>query len=275
MSQDGVSYSERIMIPSPTISEKLFPGRNLAQEWTKARPSKKLPPFLELGVRFDLARLQEVATNCMRTPGDFFPDHVATAFSEEAVEARPSEYCFGLLAGLSAPAKDLQDQLDQSRGSSWMQHHQTLTRRQVIRSLIELDENYNPVIDERNYTELRKDLAGTEIDRIRRQFRARCVRLRFAQLKAGESVRPHIDSSARYALRIIVPIFSNDQCLYGALVKSQKREWPLKPGHTYFVNGGYTHWARNMGTTDRIILILSLDGQQDWEWMHANHILPA
>ena len=263
------------MIPSHIISERLFPGRDLPTEWAKARPSKTLPPFMKLPISIDLPSLQKLACQSLKDPEIFFADHVGTAFAEEAVQARPSEYCFGLLSALSPAASRLQGELNQLRKMEWLEHHQTLTRKQIVRSLIELNENYNPVIDERNYTTLHPQLKNSEIERIAFLFRSRAVRLRFARLGPGETVRPHIDSSARYALRILIPIFSNEQCSYGSIVDGKQRTWVLEEGQVYFVNGGYVHWARNEGPTDRVVLIFSLDGQEDWDWMNEFNLLPS
>ena len=38
----------------------------------------------------------------------------------------------------------------------------------------------------------------------------------------------------------------------------------MKVGKVYMVNNGITHWAYNQGTTDRMHLVISVNGQQDY-----------
>jgi len=255
------------MMTSQRISEVLFPNRNLDQEWKISRPTKSIPPILRLNLHFNLEELKTIASQCSQRRDFYFQDHLAEAFSKQISSSRPLQYCDGLLMRPSDAAYEIQKKLNDDRNKDWLEHHRELSHLQIVRSLRYLDDNYNPLIDERNYHCLNPELKGSEVDRLRQMFRAPCVRMRFTQLRPGQEVAPHIDSSARYAMRIIIPVHTNKDSVYGARSLGRNEEWVLEEGNAYLVNGGYVHWARNHGSCNRVILIFSLDGQQDLDWI--------
>lgn len=124
--------------------------------------------------------------------------------------------------------------------------------------------HYNPVLDERNYTR-RKDICTGYWNTILDTFKAPITRTRFAYLASNHSIKPHIDYNTTYSIRVHIPIITNSRsflCAYDYDGKVVKQHCPAD-GSVWFLNTGMRHWAENNGTTGRIHLIISLNGQED------------
>ena len=124
-----------------------------------------------------------------------------------------------------------------------------------------------PELDERNYNRPRAFLDKTpELKKVLNHFSDRLMRARFAKIKAGFSIKPHIDYDTTYGIRLHLAINTNDQCfLWARRSKSENFEKFFVPddGCFYFVNAGFEHYASNEGLSDRSHLVLSIYGQQD------------
>ena len=156
---------------------------------------------------------------------------------------------------------NVRSKAEKKRGIPWTDHQKGLSTRSRLKSLINLNEEYDPLVDERNYTRLPEDLEGTYITELLSQFRARPVRARFVSLKPGTEVRPHIDYSPKYALKVHIPVYTNDKAILGF---EGHGEHHLRSGKATIVNSAIKHWAANRGDEERIHLVISLDGQEDY-----------
>ena len=95
-------------------------------------------------------------------------------------------------------------------------------------------------------------------------FQANAIRVRLVSLKPQSSITPHIDYPVTYAVRIIVPIQTNEECYNYFWYRGQKIKYHLKAnGHPYFINVAFRHSVVNMGDNSRICLMFSLATPED------------
>jgi hypothetical protein len=131
-------------------------------------------------------------------------------------------------------------------------------------STIKNSKKYNPVLDERNYTK-RKDICSGYWNTILDTFKSPVTRTRFAFLAPNHKIKPHIDYNTTYSIRIHIPIITNPDsylCAYNHDGTIMKHHCPADGG-VWFLNTGMMHWAENNGSSPRIHLIISLNGQDD------------
>lgn len=131
-------------------------------------------------------------------------------------------------------------------------------------SSIKSSKNYNPILDERNYT-TRKDICTGYWNDILDTFKAPITRTRFAFLAPKHQIKPHIDYNTTYSIRVHIPIITNPDsylCAYDYDGNIIKQHCPADGG-VWFLNTGMKHWAENNGSEGRIHLIISLNGQDD------------
>ena len=120
----------------------------------------------------------------------------------------------------------------------------------------------NIAADERFY---RKPVQGIPeyLSQVLNNFRPYLHRARFARLKPGCEVKPHIDYDTTYSIRLHIPISTNSKCLNGCFAADENIAIHLPAdGSVWFVNQGLKHWAVNNGLTERVHLILSVDSQK-------------
>ena len=103
----------------------------------------------------------------------------------------------------------------------------------------------------------------TLFDKIFLTFKSQPTRIRLVRLAAGAIVPPHIDYDPSYAVRIIIPIISNPECLNLFWVKNNSETFYLRPGQAYFLNTGYRHAVVNLSHSDRYTLMVTLSGTED------------
>ena len=121
--------------------------------------------------------------------------------------------------------------------------------------------------NERNYTKLVDWVEGTYIEEVLDKFKSQYTRCRFNVVRPGGYILPHIDYNTDYSVRYQIPIQTNDWSYFGIQRKNEKpdvRHFPAD-GSTWFFNPGWNHSAWNMGKTDRIHMIISVNGQEDLE----------
>lgn len=136
---------------------------------------------------------------------------------------------------------------------------ESLRRRKLISTLP------NSAFNELTYTKKTKVYGQYKelFDQILTSAKAQPTRIRLVRLAAGSSVPPHIDYDPSYAVRIIIPILSNQECVNLFWIKNQVQSVFLQPGKAYFLNTGYKHAVINLSNTDRYTLMITLDGSQD------------
>lgn len=129
---------------------------------------------------------------------------------------------------------------------------------------VRMSGDVDPRLVERNYTKPTDLLKGTYIEKCLRQFKSTVTRVRLVKLKAGYLVPAHIDYDPSYAVRVLLPIETNKFCMNFLWRKGVHEPMHLPAnGSPWFFNVGFSHGVGNYGPTDRITLMISLDGQED------------
>lgn len=127
---------------------------------------------------------------------------------------------------------------------------------------------YMPEADEKNY-DVRNDYCvgyvQEVLDLIEHNI-GHVTRSRYAVLMPGEEIKEHMDINTDKAVRIHVPLITNEECVFG--VRGKKREvvehMPAD-GSVWFINQGYPHWVKNNGDQPRVHLVVSVVGQNNIE----------
>jgi len=117
--------------------------------------------------------------------------------------------------------------------------------------------------EEHLYNVPTEEYTGSYFEKIVTQCKSPASRIRITKLAPGKEIPFHVDYDTTYAVRCIVPIFSD-----GLVKNLWKRdgaveEYVLEAGNAYFLNIGYPHSVVNTSDQPRIALMFSLDGQLD------------
>jgi hypothetical protein len=121
------------------------------------------------------------------------------------------------------------------------------------------------VMNESTYTvktEIYKRYSSV-FDSIINNFKGKPTRIRLVKLEAGSNVSPHIDYDPSYAVRIIIPIIADPECVNVFWVKNDVEATTFVPGKAYFLNTGYKHAVMNMSKCDRYTFMISINGTED------------
>lgn len=139
-----------------------------------------------------------------------------------------------------------------------------------IRNKKILSETAGSLLNEKEYGKLTEHYNRYKdvFDRVLLKFKGKPTRVRLVKLQAGSSLTPHIDYDPSYAVRIIIPIISNDECVNLFWVKNEIVSTSFIPGKAYFLNIGYKHSVVNLSKEDRYTFLVSVDGIED-----INHLL--
>lgn len=135
--------------------------------------------------------------------------------------------------------------------------------RERVQRVREGSGRYFPQADERNFTKRASWVQGV-FSEILDSFAAPLARCRLALMQPGFRVREHIDFNTDYAIRLHIPIVTNQSARIGVRYKGEVIERHLPAdGSIWFINAGYPHYAYNDGAEPRVHLVLTLSGQQD------------
>jgi hypothetical protein len=121
--------------------------------------------------------------------------------------------------------------------------------------------------NEKNYGKFRSFIDDLDYTKqILSSFKNKVTRARFARLKPGADIKPHIDNNVGYGVRYHLALETNDQC-YIAIRKNPKSDFEYfhipADGHLYYINVGFEHFAINKGDTDRVHLVIGINGLDD------------
>jgi len=109
------------------------------------------------------------------------------------------------------------------------------------------------------------DYIGSVFEDIVKQLKAPASRVRLTKLAAGKKIPFHVDYDVSYAVRCIVPIYTNSNIINQFKIGDEIETYNLEAGKAYFLNIGYPHSVHNNSNEDRIALMFSLDGTDDLE----------
>jgi hypothetical protein len=123
------------------------------------------------------------------------------------------------------------------------------------------------VMDESTYTQKTDVYQKYQalFDSILSKFKGQTTRIRLVKLAAGTHITPHIDYDPSYAVRIILPVISDLDCLNVFWVKNKIETTSLIPGNAYFLNTGYKHAVLNFSKNHRYTFMVSIKGIEDIE----------
>lgn len=93
-------------------------------------------------------------------------------------------------------------------------------------------------------------------------FKSSLIAVRLLKLEKGSEIKPHKDFNLGYedgCFRLHIPIITNDKVSF---ILDDERV-VMNPGECWYTNVNYTHAVSNLGTTDRIHLVIDLE-RNDW-----------
>lgn len=125
--------------------------------------------------------------------------------------------------------------------------------------------NYSPIADEKLYdkrNEFCKGYINEVMDMLEEKI-GHVARSRYAVLKAGEEIKPHLDINTDKAIRIHIPLITHEDVKIGVKGKQTSHEIHMEAdGSVWFMNQGYEHWVKNDSDVDRIHLVFVVMGQE-------------
>lgn len=124
--------------------------------------------------------------------------------------------------------------------------------------------SYSPIADEKLYdkrNEFCKGYVAEVLDMIE-QHVGHVARTRYAVLKAGEEIKPHLDINTDKAVRIHIPLITHEDVIVGTKGKKRTVEQHMPAdGSVWFLNQAYEHWVKNDSDIDRVHLVAVVTGQ--------------
>lgn len=124
--------------------------------------------------------------------------------------------------------------------------------------------DYIPIADEKLYdkrNEFCKGYVSEVLDIIEKNI-GHVARTRYAVLKAGEEIKPHLDINTDKAVRIHIPLITHPDVIIGTRGKKRIIELHMPAdGSVWFLNQGYEHWVKNHSNVDRVHLVVVVTGQ--------------
>jgi hypothetical protein len=145
-----------------------------------------------------------------------------------------------------------------------------LTPQQFARRLEKISDpahpDYSPISDEKMYdkrTGYAKGYVNEIMDMLEENI-GHVARSRYAVLKAGEEIKPHLDINTDKAVRIHIPLITHPNCIFGVTGKKTEviNHMPAD-GSVWFINQGYSHWVKNESPVDRVHLVFVVIGQNE------------
>lgn len=139
---------------------------------------------------------------------------------------------------------------------------------------------YVPIADEKLYDKRNEFCQGyiNEVMDLIEENIGHVTRSRFAVLRAGEEIKPHLDINTDKAVRIHIPLITHEDCVFGLENKKGSIENHMPAdGGVWFINQGFRHWVKNNSSVDRVHLVFVVTGQngileadQQW-WGNEKH----
>ena len=100
-------------------------------------------------------------------------------------------------------------------------------------------------------------------EKIVTQCQAQASRIRITKLAPGKMIPWHVDYDVSYGVRVIVPIYGDNNVINLFKRNNKIEAYNLKNGVANFLNIGYTHGVVSMSKKARLALMFTLDGTKD------------
>lgn len=144
-----------------------------------------------------------------------------------------------------------------------------LTPREFARRLEKISNpshpNYSPIADEKLYNKRTQYAKGyvAKVMNLLEEKIGGVARSRYAVLKAGQEIKPHLDINTDKAIRIHIPLITHPDCIFGVTgKKAEIAQHMPADGSVWFINQGYSHWVKNNSPVDRVHLVFVVTDQR-------------
>ena len=107
------------------------------------------------------------------------------------------------------------------------------------------------------------DYKGSYFEEIVTQCKSPARRIRITKLAPGKMIPWHVDYDVSYGVRVIVPIYGDNNVINLFKRNNKIEAYNLKNGVANFLNIGYTHGVVSMSKKARLALMFTLDGTKD------------
>ena len=107
------------------------------------------------------------------------------------------------------------------------------------------------------------DYKGSYFEEIVTQCKSPASRIRITKLAPGKTIPWHVDYDVSYGVRVIVPIYGDNNVINLFKRNNKIEAYNLKNGVANFLNIGYTHGVVSMSKKARLALMFTLDGTKD------------
>jgi len=107
------------------------------------------------------------------------------------------------------------------------------------------------------------DYKGSYFEEIVTQCKSPASRIRITKLAPGKMIPWHVDYDVSYGVRVIVPIYGDNNVINLFKRNNKIEAYNLKNGVANFLNIGYTHGVVSMSKKARLALMFTLEGTKD------------
>ncbi len=244
------------------------------------RKKYQLPTMWKFNKKFDLQRLQEEAIKLGNSYGNVMETNKALCSNNcDLVESVYKHFKQVNLTEFNpdykAPTLEECRELCDTVGTG----DHTLTKTQKYKLRTKRTGQLDPGLDERNYNKPTEAYLNSYFQEVVESFKADAIRVRLVRLDPGKTLTPHIDYDTTYAVRVIVPVFAEEEATNYFWRRGKEEAYHLKAdGSAYFLNIGFAHTVVNSGSTPRISLMFSLKDQLDLQeipeqdWNETNNM---
>ena len=210
-------------------------------------------------IKFDLKQLKQALIPFVSQFEDIYEANKGLCLNHQKLASSVKDHFFQVsLTVCSTPMKEHHhgrkfEEAGKGKMSRSQRHRLTTSRRTDF-----------PYMDEHNWNVPTKLFQNSYFYRCVKHFKAPAIRVRLTTLDGGGTIIPHIDYNVDYAVRIVVPIYTNEQCWNYFWKKGRKVKFHIPAdGHPWFLNVGLKHSVENLGTNNRTVLMFSLAGTKD------------
>ena len=205
-------------------------------------------------IRFDLNKLRNALKPFVSQFSDIHRANKGLCLNHQELASSVKDYFFQVsLTECPSSMKDLPDGDSDKEISRTKKYRLAVTRRTDF-----------PCLDEYNWNVPTKIFQDSYFYECINKFKSPAIRVRLTTLEAGKTISPHIDYNVDYAVRIVVPIYTNEQCLNYFWRRGKKiKVFIPADGHPWFLNVALKHSVENLGPSKRTVLMFSLAGITD------------